>query len=186
MKRIVYSICLSLIAPLTFAMFCNTPQGTNGWIQEGASPQDVIAACGQPDSQTQIDQSNKTLNTTQYWNYQQQAVQLMPKTSGPLQPIGMSASSNVLVVEINGNTIKSLASNGQFSSSARCPNGSVVRVGDTMNTLIARCGNATQTTYQYNTDTTEQPPITAWTYQSQSGQPIQIRFQNGVVSGINQ
>lgn len=187
MKGIVCAALLCLINSVSQAMFCNTSQGTNGWIDIGASEQEVIAACGEPDSKTQVDQpDNKTLNTTQYWNYQQQSVQLMPpKQPGVLTPVNMNSSPNILVAEINGNSIKSLALNGNFVSSGKCPNGGFVRVGDSVDALIARCGPATQTSYQYNTNTTAQASITVWTYQLTNGQ-LQFQFKEGVVSGIAQ
>ena len=187
MKQMFCLTLLCLSYSISQAMFCNTAQGTNGWIDVGASEQDVIAACGAPDNQTQVDQpDNQTLNTTQYWNYQQQSVQLMPpKQPGALTPVNMNSSPNILVAEINGNSITSLALNGNFVSSGTCPNGGGVRVGDSADTLIARCGPATQISYQYSTNTTAQSPMTVWTYQLPNGQ-LQFQFKDGVVSGINQ
>jgi Protein of unknown function (DUF2845) len=184
-----YITVLSLITSVSWAMFCNTSQGTNGWIEQGMSQQDVLAACGQPNSTAQIDNDKSRLNVTQYWNYQQQNMQMLPqKVSAPTPytSINVNSAGNTLVVEINNNKISSLAVNGNFVSTGSCPNGGFVRVGDTADALAARCGAATQVSYQYAKDTSALPPITQWTYQLQGGQSLIIKFQQGVVSGINQ
>ncbi len=190
MKRIFYcTTLLCLITPLSWAMFCNTPQGTKGWIEQGMSEQDVTAACGAPSSATQIDKTNNRLNATQYWNYQQQTTsQLLPQGPGPTQysSVKVSRSPNTLVAEINNNLISSLAINGEFVSSGSCPNGGFVSVGNNVDVLISRCGTAAQVTYQYEKDTSAQPPITQWTYQLPGGQSMNIQFEKGVVSELSQ
>jgi hypothetical protein len=55
MKRIFcYIAALCSLTPVSWAMFCNTAQGPNGWIETGMSSDAIIAACGQPDSIVQI------------------------------------------------------------------------------------------------------------------------------------
>ncbi len=190
MKRMLFYITvLSLITSVSWAMFCNTSQGTNGWVEQGMSQQDVLAACGQPNSAVQIDNGKGRLNATQYWNYEQQTMQMLPQqVSGPTpyNSIKVNTAGNSLVVEINNNKITSLAVNGNFVSTGNCPNGGFVRVGDTADVLASRCGNATQVSYQYAKDTSALPLTTQWTYQLQGGQSLTIQFQQGVVSGINQ
>jgi hypothetical protein len=190
MKRMFFYITvLSLITSVSWAMFCNTSQGLNGWVEQGMSEQDILAACGQPNSAVQIDNNKNRLNATQYWNYQQQTMQMLPQQASqptPYNSVKVNTAGNSLVVEITKNKITSLAVNGNFVSTGRCPNGGFVRVGDTADSLASRCGVATQVDYQYTTDTTELPPITQWTYQVPGGQSLTIQFQQGVVSGLNQ
>jgi hypothetical protein len=190
MKRMLFYITvLCLITSVSWAMFCNTSQGTNGWIDHGMSQQAILAACGQPDSVVEIDKNNKHLNVTQYWSYQQQSKQFLPQTEvpAPYTQMKVNTAGNTLVVELYNNHITSLAVNGTFVSSGGCPNGGFVRVGDTARMLAARCGTATQVSYQYEkVDTSALPLITQWTYQLQGGRSLTIQFQQGVVSELNQ
>lgn len=190
MKRMFFYITvLSLITSVSWAMFCNGSQGSNGWVEQGMSEQDVLAACGQPNSAIEIDSDKNRLNVTQYWNYQQQTMQMLPQKVAaptPYTSINVNSAGNTLVVEINNNKITSLAVNGNFVSTGNCPNGGFVRVGDTADALASRCGAATQVSYQYAKETSVLPPITQWIYQLQGGQSLTIQFQQGVVSELNQ
>jgi hypothetical protein len=191
MKRtFCYITALWLITPLSWATFCNTSRGSNGWIEQGMSQQQVIAACGQPDSTAEIDKTNNRLDATQYWNYQGQSVQLVPQSSWPAPtPYGAAKANNTanaLVVEINNNVVSSLAVNGKLVSSGSCPNGGSVRVGDSANRVMSSCGTATQVSYQYQKNNSASPPITQWTYQLHGGRSLTIQFQQGVVSELNQ
>jgi hypothetical protein len=190
MKRMFFYITvLSLITSISWAMFCNTSQGLNGWVEQGMSEQAVLAACGQPNSAVQIDNDKSRLNATQYWNYQQQTMQMLPERVSaptPYTSINVNSAGNTLVVEIRNDRITSLAVNGNFVSTGNCPNGGFVRVGDTAEVLATRCGIATQVDYQYEREPLDLPPITQWIYQLQGGQTLTIQFQQGVVSGLNQ
>lgn len=191
MKRtLCYIAALCLITSLSWAMFCNTGQGSNGWIEQGMSQDDVIAACGQPSSTAQIQKDNNNLDSTQYWSYQAQSLQLQPQSSfpapTPYNSRKMNTSTNTFVVEINNNIVTSVAVNGNLVSSGNCPEGGSVRVGDSVNQVTASCGAATQTSYQYQKDTSALPPVTQWTYQLPGGQSLNIQFQQGVVSELNQ
>ncbi len=43
MKRMFFYITvLSLITSVSWAMFCNTSQGLNGWVEQGMSEQDIL------------------------------------------------------------------------------------------------------------------------------------------------
>lgn len=190
MKRtLCYIAVLCLITPVSWAMFCNSAQGINGWVEQGMSEQAVLAACGQPNSAVQIENSKDRLNATQYWNYQQQTMQMLPERVSaptPYTSINVNSAGSTLVVEIHNDRITSLAVNGNFVSTGHCPNGGFVRVGDTAEVLATRCGIATQVDYQYEREASDLPPITQWTYQLQGGQSLTIQFQQGVVSGLNQ
>ncbi len=191
MKRIFfYSTLLFLITPVSWAAFCNTAQGTNGWINQGMSPEDIIAACGQPDSIVEIEDSNNKLDSTQYWSYQAQSLKLTPQSSWPAptpyNSTKVNTTTDTFVVEINNNVVSSLAMNGNLVSSGSCPGGGFVRVGDTLNRVMSSCGTATQVSHQYGKDTSALPPVTQWNYQTQGGQSLNIKFEKGVVSEFNQ
>jgi hypothetical protein len=184
MKIIIYVISLMCIAITpAWALFCTPASGTNGWIEEGMTQDDVIAACGQPDQQTQDENSGKQLQTTQYWTYQKQTVQDMSEGNA----VNMTISPTILVVEIRNNKITRLALNGNFVSSANCPEGGLLNVGEDDDVIVSRCGSATQVSYQNETVDSSAPPNIIWTYQSANGAaPLQIQFQNGVVSQIRE
>ena len=184
MKKVIYIISLMcLVITPAWALFCTTASGNNGWIEEGMSQDDVITACGQPDQQTQDQNSSKQLQTTQYWTYQQQTVEDTSEGNA----INMATSPNILVVEIRNNQITRLAVNGNFVSSANCPKGGLLNVGEDDDVIVSRCGSATQVSYQNETVDSSAPPNIIWTYQSANGAaPLQIQFQNGVVSQISE
>ena len=155
------------------------------------SQQDILAACGQPSSVSQIDKNDNRLHATQYWNYQQQTTQMLPSTPGTISPtpygsVKVNNSGNTLVVEINNNAVTSLAMNDKLVSSASCPNGGFVQVGDSSNRVVSSCGTATQVTYQYQKNSSALPPATQWTYSLQGGGSLTIQFEQGVVSAFNQ
>lgn len=164
------------------AFFC--PQN-HGYIKIGMSPQEVMAACGQPVAKeesnkpvlqkipvTQLMFNNKGTDSAFYgvWNI----------------PTGSGGTS--LQVDIVDKKVKSVKVNNQDSNAFSICQGTSIQVGDPVGKVYNNCGSPTlvnSTFINQVVPTAKKPEV--WIYELSPYQPpVSLTFVNGKLQSINQ
>ena len=172
---------------LPFSLFADTdsyycPQN-HAYINLGMTPDQVIAACGQPISQQESSQpmmqkipmqqfiyNNMGTSTAFYgvWN--------IPTGSGGVQ----------LEVDIVNQKVKDIKINGSDSNAASVCQGTNIQPGDAVQKVYSACGSPSIVNNTFITEivpTAEKPQI--WVYQPGQYQPsISLTFVNGKLQSI--
>jgi hypothetical protein len=163
------------------SLYC--PQN-HAYINIGMTPDQVIAACGQPISQNdsnrpilqkipvqQLIYNNQGANTAFYgvWN--------LPTGSG-----GTSLQINVV-----NNLVKDVSVNGSDSNAFSLCGGNTIEVGDEVGKIYSACGSpdVVNNTYINQMVRTAQRPV-VWVYQpGQYQSPVSLTFVDGKLQSIN-
>ena len=176
---------VSLVLPFSLfgdqSIYC--PQN-HGYIKVGMTPDQVIAACGQPLSQNESDDpvyqkipvqqliyNNEGTSTAFYgvWN--------IPVGSGGAQ----------LEVNIVNQKVKDIKFNGSDSNGFSICEGASIQVGDPVAKVYGSCGSPSvvnETYINQMVPTTQKPLI--WIYQPGQNQPaLTLTFMNGNLQSIN-
>ena len=176
---------LSFILPFNImaaqSLYC--PQN-HGYISLGMTPDQVIAACGQPLSQQESNQpiyqkipvqqliyNNQGTSTAFYgvWN--------IPTGSGGAQ----------LQIDILNNKVQAIKLNGADNNAFSICGGKSIQVGDPANKIYNACGNpdVINNTFTKVPSPTKQTPQ-IWIYQPGQYQPsVSLTFVNGQLQSIN-
>lgn len=176
----LFLLPLSLFAD-TQSFYC--PQN-HGYINIGMTPDQVIAACGQPLSQQDSNQpvlqkvpmqqliyNNKGTSTAFYgvWN--------MPTGNGGVQ----------LQIDIMNNKVRSIKINSSDSNAASICEGNSIQVGDPVEKVYYACGSPSLTNNTYVNQvvpSAEKPKV--WIYQPGEYQaPVTLTFVDGKLQSIN-
>jgi Protein of unknown function (DUF2845) len=187
MMKLMHTIGLGLFA-LSFNLFADTqsiycPQN-HAYIKVGMTPDQVIAACGQPITQQDSNQpavqripvlqliyNNKGASTAFYgvWNMQ----------------LGFDGSR--LEIDIVNKKVKSIRLNSSNSNAVSICGGNNIQAGDPIEKVYYSCGSPsiTNTTYINELIPTSQKPQ-LWIYQPGEYQPsVSLTFVNGRLQSIN-
>lgn len=178
-------ISISLMLPFCLfgdqSLYC--PQN-HGYINIGMTPDQVIAACGQPLSQQDSDQpvlqripvqqliyNNKGTDTAFYgvWNIQ--------TGNGGAQ----------LEIDVVNQKVKGIRMNGSGSNAFTICGGTGIEVGDPVGKVYGSCGSPSlvNNTYINQIVPTPQKPK-VWIYQPGQYQPsVSLTFVNGKLQSIN-
>lgn len=176
---VLFVLPFSLMADQSF--YC--PQN-HGYINTGMTPDQVIAACGQPLSQQDSNQPILQRIPVQQLIYNHQGtgtsffgVWNVPTGSGGTQ----------LQVDIVNNRIKSISVNGSDTNAFSICNGANIQVGDQVGKVYGSCGSPSvvnNTFINQIVPTTQKPQV--WIYQpGQYQSPITLTFVNGKLQSIN-
>lgn len=173
---------------LPFSLFADTdsyycPQN-HGYIKLGMTPDQVIAACGQPVSQQESNQpllkkipvqqliyNNLGTSTAFYgvWN--------VPTGSGGAQ----------LQIDIVNQKVRSIKINGSNDNAVSICQGTNIQAGDPIQKVYYACGSPSIVNNSYINEvvqTTEKPKI--WIYQPGEYQPsVTLTFVDGRLQSIN-
>ncbi|WP_058535694.1 DUF2845 domain-containing protein [Legionella saoudiensis] len=172
---------------LPFSLFADDqlycPQN-HAYINVGMTPDEVIAACGQPISQQDSNQpvlrkvpvqqliyNNKGADTAFYgvWN--------IPTGNGGAQ----------LEVDIADQKVRSIKLNSSDSNSVSICGGNSIQIGDPVEKVYYSCGSPSLTNNTYINEvvpTAEKPKV--WIYQPGQYQPtVTLTFVNGKLQSIN-
>ena len=163
------------------ALYC--PQN-QGYINIGMTPDQVIAACGNPLSQQ--DSNNPVIQ-------QVPVQQLMFNNKGGNSafygvwnmPTGTSGAQ--LEVDVIDNKVNSIKLNGSDSNAFSICNGANIQVGDPVGKVYGACGSPSvvNNTYINQVVPTAQKPV-IWIYQlGQYQPPVTLTFVNGKLQSIN-
>ena len=173
----------------TSSVYCPSGQA---FIHIGMPENDVIAACGEPNSKEQSNQEatrkvpvKQLIYTTlgssnPYPGLQSAVYDQWSLPSGP-------DDSFTLQVNIIDNKVSSISLNGSQNNAMTICGGDSVQVGDDESAVYAQCGspNATNHTYINQAIPGHTKPET-WTYQADQYQPpIHLTFVNGSLESIN-
>jgi hypothetical protein len=164
------------------SMYC--PQN-HGYINLGMSPDQVIAACGQPLSK----QQSKTPLMQKV-----PVLQLMYNSQGAQKafygvwslPVGTNSGAQLQVDVIN-NKVSGVHLNGESANAFSICSGTMVQIGDPVGRVYSACGNPSlvNNTYVNQPVQSNQPPE-VWTYQVDQFQaPFNLTFVNGKLQSIN-
>jgi|GEM_PF-2894580 hypothetical protein len=162
--------------------------GYNGYINTGDSQAQVVAACGQPTSQT-TQAAPQTNNTIQYWTYSNQAVTSSKNLSTGSITTQLNQSGPMIVVEITGDKVSNITVNGQPSQTTNaCQTGRPISVGNPSSEVMLSCGNPTSTTTSTAPPPANPPQITVWTYNYGNYQnPMVLQFSSdGTLQSVKQ
>jgi len=182
--KLVMSLVFALIPLCLFAdqsFYC--PQN-HRYINVGMTPDQVIAACGQPISQQDSNQpllqkipvqqliyNNKGTDTAFFgvWN--------IPTGSGGAQ----------LQIDIVDNKVKAINLNGSNNNALSICGNANIEIGDPVGKVYGACGSPALVNNTYVNQfiqTTQKPQI--WIYQPGEYQPnISLTFVNGKLQSIN-
>ena len=192
---------------LSFSLFADTdsyycPQN-HGYIRLGMTPDQVIAACGQPVSQQD---SNKPLSQkvpVQQLIYNNagagtafagvwQVPGQQPAGSGSayynVWNIPAAGSGARLEVNIVNQEVRSIKLNGSDSNAVSICNGASIQEGDSVQKVYSSCGSPSLVNNTYinvSVPTSEKPKL--WLYQPGQYQPsVTMTFVNGKLYSIQQ
>jgi hypothetical protein len=176
---------LSLAASFTVmasqSVYC--PQN-HGYIRLGMTPDQVIAACGQPSSQQDSNQPVYQQIPVQQLVYNNQGtssafygVWNLPTGTGGAQ----------LQVDVMNNKVQAIKLNGSDNNAFSICGGASIQVGDPVSKVYGACGSPsiTNNTFTKIAVPTQQKPV-IWIYQPGQYQPsISLTFVNGKLQSIN-
>lgn len=176
---VLLGLPFSLMADQSF--YC--PQN-HAYINIGMSPNEVIAACGQPLSQQDSNQPLMQKIPVQQLIYNNQGtgtafygVWNVPTGSGGTQ----------LQVDVVNNRIKAIRVNGSDSNAFSICNGANIQVGDQVGKVYGSCGSPSVVNNTYINQivpTAQKPQI--WIYQPGQYQPtVSLTFVDGKLQSIN-
>lgn len=169
----------------------------SGYINLGMTPDQVIAACGQPLSQQQSNQPAMEKVPVQqvFFNNQGQStafygVWAIPGGSGnygSYQPSANSGGNGVqLQVDISNNQVRAVKLNGSDTNAFSICGGANINVGDPASKVYSACGTPTlvNTTYiNVPIQSAQKPQV--WIYpMGQYQQPMTLTFVNGHLQSI--
>jgi len=168
MKKIQTVLMITTMLPsITFALFCPTNYNI---INEGMSVDQVIIACGKPDSMTESIKKND--NIPQQWSY------LIPQTvnMGGTSQTAQGTLQTSVTFDDKGKAVN-ISVNGIGVGSTTICGGSTVQLGDDKDKVKSACGNPAF----INKSSTETEPDTKVTeLKYNSGNPAMILvFENG-------
>lgn len=175
------SLTISFNVMAAQSVYC--PQN-HGYINVGMTPDQVIAACGQPLSQQD---SNQPI-------YQQVPVQqLFFNNQGASSafygvwnlPTGNGGAQ--LQVDVMDNKVKAIKLNGSDSNAFSICGGASIQVGDPVSKVYGACGSPSVTNNTFTKIPIPSPhkPV-IWIYQPGQYQPaISLTFVNGKLQSIN-
>ncbi|RMX03722.1 DUF2845 domain-containing protein [Legionella jordanis] len=187
MKRLVpvltlVSLGFSWEAFAIDSMYC--PQN-HGYINLGMTPEQVVAACGQPlskqQSRTPVMQKVPVLQLM--YNNQGSATAFYGVWS---LPVGTNSGAQ-LEVDVINNKVSGIRLNGNNTNAFSICNGNMVQVGDPIGSVYAACGNPSvvNNTYINQPIQSNQAPE-VWIYQADQYQtPFNLTFVNGKLQSIN-
>ncbi len=164
------------------AVYC--PQN-HAYIKIGMTPEQVIAACGQPLSRHP---SNRPVTL------QVQVQQLIYNSQGAQRafygvwslPVGNEVGAQ-LEVDVVNNKVSAIRINGSSSNAFSICGGTGIQAGDPVSKVYNACGNPSlvNNTVTYQAIPSNQKPE-LWLYQpTQYGPPMNLTFVNGTLQSIN-
>jgi hypothetical protein len=176
---VLLGLPFSLMADQSF--YC--PQN-HAYINVGMTPNEVIAACGQPLSQQDSNQPLMQKIPVQQLIYNNQGaatafygVWNVPTGNGGTQ----------LQVDVVNNRIKGIKVNGSDSNAFSICNGANIQVGDQVGKVYGACGSPSVVNNTYINQivpTAQKPQI--WIYQPGQYQPtVSLTFVDGKLQSIN-
>lgn len=166
----------------TQSMYC--PQN-HGYINLGMTPEQVVAACGQPLSK----QQSKTPLMQKV-----PVTQLMYNNQGSPHafygvwslPVGTNSGAQ-LEVDIINNKVTAVRMNGGNTNAFSICGGTMIQVGDPVGSVYGACGNPSIVNNTYinqPVQSNQYPEI--WIYQTDQYQtPFNLTFVNGKLQSIN-
>ncbi|ASQ46838.1 DUF2845 domain-containing protein [Legionella clemsonensis] len=164
------------------SMYC--PQN-HGYINIGMSPDQVLAACGQPLSKLQSDTPVMQKVPVLQLIYNNQGSQSAFYGVWSL-PVGVNSGAQ-LEVDVIDNKVSSVRINGSQSNAFSICGGSMVQIGDPVAKVYSACGNPSIVNNTYINQpiqSNQKPEI--WVFQTDKFQtPFRLTFVNGKLQSID-
>ncbi len=177
----IFSLAASFTVIADQAYYC--PQN-HQYINIGMTPNQVIAACGQP-----ISQQNSQQPVFQKVPVQQLFYNNVGTSSGfyGVWNLKTGNSGAQLQIDILNNKVQAIKLNGSSSNAASICKGANIQVGDPAGKVFSACGSPsiTNSTYTNVPILSAQKPV-IWIYQPGQYQPsISLTFIDGKLQSIN-
>ena len=164
-------VILLLLAPaLSYAWVC---PNNFSQIVPGDSIDQVVAACGKPDSEKK---SESGYRGPQEWQY---FVTIDQPLNGSGAPAGASPSVKMSVALVKQKVINITVQGTSLASTSIC--GPTINVGDSLDSVETNCGKPTFVQKQESGNSNDEKPIEIIEYKYNTTAPNTLIFENGIL-----